>query len=357
MSDTLEIVQEKKKKRKYVPHNYYYDPLDPHPVRKDMLVRENGIIYYYDVVLKRFLDTYQVFMYSYPVFVRSGLSPDHDSGYVPPEENALLQEAKRKKRLLYSQRRSKSAIYDLAKNNRFDWFCTWSFDGYMIDRFDYAECSHFLGDWLDRMRRKYPELRYVIVPELHTGKDSKTDHFGNYAFHFHGLVGGVPDDEFYFYKIDPKTKRDLYSFESFIYGVNSASKIEDPLKSANYIGKYVTKELTLDIRRQKRYWRSNNLQLPELRRYLALNRDCFCGYEYDVEKIGQVMEENNKCLYQKIFSRGDRKCLIMECSYDTDPMDVVGFMQPRDPDPHWVNMNYVDVSDEMTDFVYGVIVE
>lgn len=316
---------------------YAFSPSDP--VRRNITSREQGLIYLYDVEVKKFLFTSQLFVYEYPVAVRHGFSEDHAALGHPQEENEFLKEMLRRKRLRYSMRRSKAAIYDLAKSNEFDWFCTWTFDRIMVDRFDYDDCSRCLSYWLDQMRRQYPDFRYVIVSELHSGKTSDQDVFGNYAFHFHGLVGGVPDQELYFYRMNET--RELFSFESFRWGINSASRIEDPVRAANYIGKYVTKDLTLDVRGQKKYWRSRNLKMPEVKRYGVFRPD----EHPDIEKL----QHDERFLYGKIVPHGTGRCLIAEMTGDQDLDEILGSLHVLPADPAWINGKYraADIFDDM----------
>ena len=119
------------------------------------------------------------------------------------------------------------------------------------------------------MRYKYENFDYIIVPERHkTGE-----------LHFHALINGINEKEFtiainndkkskYYnqplQRVRKKSgeKYQVYNLQSFSkYGFTDVEKIESPDKVANYISKYITKELVTTFNK-KRYWASKNLKKP-----------------------------------------------------------------------------------------------
>jgi len=76
-----------------------------------------------------------------------------------------------------SLRRTKTLVKDIILCNHFDYFCTFTFDNRKHNRYDIEHCKHVMHMWLHRQREKSPDLKYIIVPELH--KDG--------ALHFHSL--------------------------------------------------------------------------------------------------------------------------------------------------------------------------
>ena len=76
-----------------------------------------------------------------------------------------------------SQRRARSAVFDLALSTPFTHFITLTLDQRRVDRYDPVEVLRHLRYWLDNAVRRRG-LVYVLVPELH--KDG--------ALHFHGLI-------------------------------------------------------------------------------------------------------------------------------------------------------------------------
>lgn len=153
-----------------------------------------------------------------------------------------------------SQNRAKNKIYDYARSNDFEYFITLTFDPLKVDSFDYSVCTKKLSKWLEHLKSRYaPDLKYLVVPELHKS--------GRY--HFHGLFGNCGDIAF----VDSgKTTLDgniIYNIGNYKMGFTTATKILDMSKTATYIGKYITKELSGHLKNKKHYWNSRNLLLPQ----------------------------------------------------------------------------------------------
>lgn len=175
-----------------------------------------------------------------PSDARMGISGD------PPDTDGNLAR---------SMRRTKQMIYDYAISNKWEWFITMTFDGAKVDRYDYASVSKVMSKWLNNQRcNNAPGLKYMLVPEQH--KDG--------AWHFHGLLsncGKMQVKALGF--VDEKSGREIYSVASFRSGITQATRIGDSDKAVSYITKYVTKESDGLLRGKKRYWNSQNLELPE----------------------------------------------------------------------------------------------
>jgi len=146
--------------------------------------------------------------------------------------------------------RSQSAIRDYALCNSFELFVTLTIDPKIVDPFNHTATTQKMGIWLKAQRRNNPELKYIIVPELHKSG----------ALHFHALFGNYYGSLF---KTRLKTKTGLviYNLESYKMGFTTATKITDSIRVSSYITKYVTKQLIL-AGNKKRYWISKNLNKP-----------------------------------------------------------------------------------------------
>lgn len=159
-----------------------------------------------------------------------------------------------KRSISVSTNRAKNMIYDYARSNDFEWFVTMTFDPKKVDSFNYLECSRKLSKWLNNIRtRNAPDIRYLFVPELHKS--------GRY--HFHGLMGDIGT-----LRLVDSGHRDngqiIYNIDNYKLGFTTATKIQDKKRTATYIGKYITKELSGHIKGKKHYWTSRNLELPRV---------------------------------------------------------------------------------------------
>lgn len=148
-----------------------------------------------------------------------------------------------------SRSRTIQKIYDYAHANTWEWFLTLTFDPSQVDRYNYDDCCRLLSLWLDRTRKYNPDMKYIIVPELH--EDG--------AFHFHGLFSGISEEHFTYWK------NGIFHVSNYGYGFTTATKVKDTLKAAGYIGKYITKELCAVSKFRKRYWASRNLMIGEVK--------------------------------------------------------------------------------------------
>ena len=151
--------------------------------------------------------------------------------------------------------------------NPFRFFCTFTFSDSKIDRYDYKACKKAITKFFDNFRTRHAShFIYILVPERH--KDG--------AWHFHGLVAGIPAGEFY----TPEfiTYRDRRSQELKVirntkgymrwrrwpYGHFDCSFIKDYEASATYVSKYITKDLISVMKGAHLYFSSKGLRRPSL---------------------------------------------------------------------------------------------
>lgn len=165
--------------------------------------------------------------------------------------------------------RAKSAVLSKALCNPWDYFVTLTLDASKVDRYALHDTYRHLAKWLCNLRnRRYKTLRYLIVPEPH--KDG--------AWHFHGLLGGLPLEDLR--PFDPSERipdrvralvlsgRQIYDWPRYreAYGWVTCEPIRDPVASACYMTKYITKSLGSDAveRGYHLYYCSTGLVGPEL---------------------------------------------------------------------------------------------
>lgn len=176
--------------------------------------------------------------------------------------------------MVVSANRTMNSIYELARANHWEYFLTLTFNPDKVNRYDYSEVTKKMTNFLKVMRRKNPDMMYVLVPELH--KDG--------AYHFHGVFSQIPNIDikdtgiysFGKYTIHKsrlsesqiEKGRLIYSLDNYGWGYSDIQKVENTEKTANYITKYITKELMQATKGKKRYWASRNLNKPEVQELL-----------------------------------------------------------------------------------------
>lgn len=165
--------------------------------------------------------------------------------------------------------RSRRTIQDFILCNRFNYFCTFTFSDAKLDRFNYDVCKKAITEFFKNFRNRYaPAFKYVIVPEQH--KDG--------AWHFHGVISGMPIEEFsvpetimYRNRLtneveEVPNRKGYVRWERYSkrFGFFDCSKIKHYEACASYVSKYITKAL-VDFKKGSRiFFASQDLQTPNL---------------------------------------------------------------------------------------------
>ena len=150
--------------------------------------------------------------------------------------------------------RTKNNIYNIARSNLWEWFITLTFSREETDASSYDEVTKKLQTALEHIRqRKCPNMKYLIVPELH--KDGKN-------YHFHGLLSNVDGMRF---KFSGKYSKDMpiYNILDWSYGFTTATKVTDTERVSSYITKYITKTSEHYLKEKRRYYASRNIAKAE----------------------------------------------------------------------------------------------
>jgi len=173
-----------------------------------------------------------------------------------------------------SLQRSKTRLTDYTLANHFDLFCTFTFDPKLVDSFNVDLAKAKMSKWLNNSKRVSPDLKYLIVAELH--KSGRV--------HFHALFKNY---------LSPLTKtkkqknnRTIYNISGWKWGFSTAIKIDNIEKVSTYIQKYVTKDM-LKVGNKKRYWASKNLNKPSV--------------DYNVNMVEEVFTRPLFIQYQQQF--------------------------------------------------------
>ena len=191
-----------------------------------------------------------------------------------------------------SLNRTKNAIYNIARSNVWKWFITLTISPDKADRSNYDEVVKRLKIFLNHLQqRTCPDLKYLIVPELHLDKTN---------YHFHGLLADCDELEFVFSGIFDKKGRPVFNIPKWSYGFTTATLVGDTSRASSYITKYVTKESEQYLKNKHRYYANRNT-LRTLPEKLVVNdkTDFIETYAEDITFIKDVTVKpaNRKCTY------------------------------------------------------------
>lgn len=201
---------------------------------------------------------YNVKVYDYPtgkqvrVYKNALLSGyEKEENLVENKRELSEEELKEKseKCLTSSINRTVQNLYCITRANLWNWFITFTFDPKMVDNTDYDLVTKLVSQWFKNVKkRKCPNMKYVLVPELH--KDGK-------KWHIHGLLADCPELDF----VDSGIVQNghiVYNISNWIYGFSTATQVKDSGRVSSYITKYITKEMCVCTSGRKRYWASRN---------------------------------------------------------------------------------------------------
>lgn len=164
-----------------------------------------------------------------------------------------------------SVNRTVNQIYAISRSNRWEYFVTLTIDPNKLDSTDFNLISEKLNIWTNNLKKRYaPDLKYILVPELHKDKSK---------WHFHGLfanIGSMPltfsgktcIGKFVYDYIKKPYATKVYNIPLWKYGYSTATEVKDTAKASSYITKYITKDVSKVLENQHRYLASQNNDRP-----------------------------------------------------------------------------------------------
>ena len=158
-------------------------------------------------------------------------------------------EAEAERSLQVSLNRTKQNLIGICRANKWDYFITFTFNPRLVDSKNYEEVCIKAGQYMNNLRKRHcPDMKYVLVPELH--KDGE-------KYHLHGLMANCDGLQL---RVSGKIKNGcvIYNIPSWKYGWNTATEVTHSGKVANYISKYITKDVNGLLHGKRRFWCSQN---------------------------------------------------------------------------------------------------
>lgn len=187
--------------------------------------------------------------------------------------------------------RTKNTIYNIARSNEWKWFVTFTFNREKTDASDHDVIMKRMSKNLDNTKqRRCPNLKYIVVPELHSDKTN---------YHFHGLFTGCDELQFVFSGKFDKKGRPVFNIPSWSWGWSTATLVGDSASASNYICKYITKDTEHYLNGKRRYL--SNADRTTAEKYFIENSktDIITEFADDISYIKDVVVKPayRKCTY------------------------------------------------------------
>lgn len=167
------------------------------------------------------------------------------SNYEKNECNAV-NESEKKARFESSLSRTKTAVFELAACNEFQYFCTLTLDKTKYDRYNLTKFRKDFAQLIRNLNRNRDnKIEYLSIPEPH--KDG--------AWHIHSLMKGLLNDDLTAFKLSDNIPnriksqirggKAVYNWETYSkrFGFFTATEIENQSACSRYVTKYITKNL------------------------------------------------------------------------------------------------------------------
>ena len=233
------------------------------------------------------------------IYVKSAPKIPDERKKKPQFKNQMRSEGER---FSNSVSRSKARIFELAMCNEFNFFCTFTQDQKLRDRFDLKEFRKDFAQFVRNLNRNRPEdkkIKYLLIPEQH--QDG--------AWHMHGLLKGLEVGDLREFTLEEKLPErirkqitkgvKIYDWTKYrkAFGYFTCTEIENKTACSKYITKYISKDLQKTVREsgEHLFFASQGLKSRE-----AVVKNCFdkCpvsewDFENDFIKIKEVKVQRN----------------------------------------------------------------
>lgn len=189
--------------------------------------------------------------------------------------------------------RARSMVLQYALCNPWDYFFTGTLDEKKYDRYNVDKFMNDLSQFVRDKRKKYDaKFQVLLIPEHHQNK----------AWHVHGLIYGLPDEVLRpFRPPEPQHLIDggFLNWEDYMhkFGFCSLGRIRDPVATAYYVTKYISKDLSSrsgDLGKHLYFHSRPLLKAQPVSDVYAYEPqlEAYCTHDYDFCKTGMVEGAN-----------------------------------------------------------------
>lgn len=230
--------------------------------------------------------------------------------------------------------RARNMVLQYALCNQWDWFFTGTLDEKKYNRYNLDRFQKDLTQWIRDKRKLYgTQVQYLLIPE----------HHADGAWHIHGMISGLPEDRIRKFRWpEPKDliNSDFMNWPDYMnkFGFCSLGPIRDPVGTAFYVVKYISKDLSRrggDLGKHL-YFHSRPLKKAEKASDVYLYHeqlDRLCINDYDFCKTGMIQDAHWTFPY--IWEGADFPCEDLNPKPMPDPLPS---FDPKTIDPLYEQM-------------------
>lgn len=141
----------------------------------------------YNVKKIEYLDSTQVRVYGRPVQLKTRVKVKEPASPLKSNYKKAPEAPRTEKQIQHSLHtsvnRTVNQIYAISRSNKWEYFVTLTIDPKKLDNTNFNLISEKLNIWTNNIKKRYaPDLKYLLVPELHKDKSK---------WHFHGLFSNI----------------------------------------------------------------------------------------------------------------------------------------------------------------------
>lgn len=189
--------------------------------------------------------------------------------------------------------RAKSAIFELALCNEWDYFFTVTIDKQKYDRYDLEKYHKAFSQWIQNYNKKHElKLKYLAIPEQH--EDG--------AWHEHGFIMGLPTEHLTAFTLEEKLPKyirqkiesgiPVYNWKPYAekFGFCDFEEIRNHEAVSRYVTKYITKDLSKSVTEMNAhlYYCSKGLERSTVMKKGQAQFDIIPDYEGDYCKVQMI---------------------------------------------------------------------
>ncbi len=182
-----------------------------------------------------------------------------------------------------SLRRTRIATNMLLTMNDFYWFWTLTFDKERIDRTDDEAVLNCYKKYINNVSKQCPTFKYMTFPERHedgcihfhllvagiTPQQMGLANSGKVCCHWATRKNGVCSREYFektkhLHELKDTDGETIFNVTKFAYGLTTATRIVSRERCYSYVKKYVEKALGSTNAYMKRFYYSQNLNVPDI---------------------------------------------------------------------------------------------